>query len=414
MREFFRQYGSYFREIYYYFGSAIVVACIGILINPFLAKNLSPEDYAIIGYYTSFTTLLVPLLHFNLITYYLRNYYRLPEEKRQITSDTILLAMMGYGAIAVCIGTGIFYFFYMYMQVGFPFFPYAVLVFLQTYFSIFFTYYTVRLRIQRKARRFAFVTLLNSLLGVLFSILWVVLYKYGADGRLWALLVTSFLMAVYSFLKTFGKFEFDFQILKEALRFGAPLTLSALFWYFYTGIDRIFLEELGDIVQLGIYTVGMQMAAYLMFFYTALGNALEPDIYKAIAENNRKKLFLLIGGIVGSVGFINLLFIVVAPYVIDILTAGRYVQSTPFARILALQNITVVIFYMIVRLLIGYGYVKKELMMRVAGAVVSVVLFKVLISSFGFYGAAWGQVLSFLLLSMIGALFLFVKRKALI
>lgn len=42
---------------------------------------------------------------------------------------------------------------------------------------------------------------------------------------------------------------------------------------------------------------------------------------------------------------------------------------------------------MVVKLFIGYGFVKEELYVRIVGAVVSIILFYLLINNFGFIGA---------------------------
>ena len=107
----------------------------------------------------------------------------------------------------------------------------------------------------------------------------------------------------------------------------------------------------------------------------------------------------------------NLAFVVLAPYLIDLLTAGRYVDSTPYARIFALHNITMAFYYTVVRLIVGYGYVKGELLIRVVGSVFSVLCFYLLIEHYGFYGAAWGQVLSFGMLTLLGLVYLMIKKR---
>ena len=117
------------------------------------------------------------------------------------------------------------------------------------------------------------------------------------------------------------------------------------------------------------------------------------------------------GAIIGIVALANMAFVLFAPFLIDVLTAGRYVDATPFARILSIHNITMAIYYMVVRLLIGNGYVKGELLVRIIGAVCSVVAFYILIQHYGFYGAAWGQVLSFAMLAAIGLIYFGVKKK---
>jgi O-antigen/teichoic acid export membrane protein len=207
------------------------------------------------------------------------------------------------------------------------------------------------------------------------------------------------------------KWRINKQMLISALKFGLPLTISALFWYCLTGIDKLFLERLGETKELGIYNVGFSIAVYMQIFHTTVTNTFEPDIYQAISQNDKKKLILIIGSTNFIIVLANLAFVALAPFLIDILTAGRYVDSTPYARIFALHNITMAFYYTVVRLILGYGYVKGELTVRIIGAICSVVCFYVLIQHFGFYGAAWGQVLSFAMLTLIGLVYLMYKKR---
>ena len=405
------KYKSHLKDSFLYLGSSLIVSLIGILINPLLAKNLSPEDYAIIGYFTSFQLLLIPLVNFNLTTYYLRNYSRIPEERRQIASDTILIGQIFIGFFSLVVFTMALYFYIYWTKVNFPFFPYAIYTFAQTYISIFTTFYLIKLRINRKANKFAVVTIINSLITTALTLLLVVYYKQGADGKLLSALLAAIIAAIYSISKSLGKWQFDFKTIKEALKFGLPLTISALFWYFLTGVDRALLVKLNDTYTYGIYSVAIQITAYMAIFYTAVNNTFEPDIYQAIAENNKGRLMKLMGGIIGVVTIVNLIFIMFAPIAIGLLTANRYIASASYAQILAIQNITMACYYMVVKLFIGFGYVKAELAVRIIGAVFSVFMFKMLIDNFGFYGAAWGQVFSFLALSIIGLGTLYFLNK---
>ncbi len=405
------KYKSYLNTSFLYLGSSLSVSLIGILINPILAKNLSHEDYAIIGYFTSFQLLLIPLIGFNLTTYYLRNHSRIPEERRQIVSDTILIGLVFIGFFSFVLFTTALYFYCYWTKVKFSFFPYAIYSMAQTYVSIFFTFYLIKLRINRQAKKFALVTIINALVTTALTLTLVVYYKQGADGKLLSSLIAAILIGTYSIRKTIGRWQFDFKILKEALVFGLPLTISALFWYFLTGVDRAILVELNDTYTFGNYSVAIQITAYMAIFYTAVNNTFEPDIYQAIAENNKKRLIKLIGSGIAVIIFANLAFIALAPFTISLLTANRYIESAPFARILALQNITMACYYMVVKLFIGYGHVKAELAVRIVGAAISVLIFKMLINEYGFYGAAWGQVFSFFVLSILGLSTLYIIQN---
>ena len=115
--------------------------------------------------------------------------------------------------------------------------------------------------------------------------------------------------------------------------------------------------------------------------------------------------------IIGFTAVINLMFIILSPKIIGILTANRYIESTIYAKILAIHNIAMACYYMVVKLLIGYGFVKQELLVRVSGALLSIIMFKYMIDKFGFIGAAWGQSLSFVILSIIGTIVLIKSKK---
>ena len=393
-----------------YFASSLLVAIVGLLLNPIMAMNLSPEDYAVLGYYSSFNLLLVPLLHCCILTYYTRQYYFIEESKRDTLGDTILLSMNIIGAVSCFLFTFVFYLFHQISENSFPFLPYAVLTFVQLYVANNVTFYLAKLRITRQAKRFAWFSVIQCLVTNAIVLLFIVQYKAGASGKLYATLIATILFAAYSFRKSLVKLQIDKKILVSALKFGAPLTLSALFWYCLTGIDRLFLENLGQVEMLGIYNVGLAISGYLQIFYTTVSNTFEPDIYQTIAQKNKKKLAIIMGTIIGVVVVANAFFILFAPLLIDVLTAGRYVESTPFARILALHNITMAVYYMVVRLLVGNGYVKGELFVRIVGAICSLVCFYFLIQHYGFYGAAWGQVLSFAMLAVIGLVYIGVKK----
>lgn len=410
--DIFTKFGSYVKNAGLYFASSLFVAFIGLLLNPILAKNLSPTDYAITGYYSSFNLLLIPLLHFCTMTYYSRQYYFIEEEKRAKLGNTILLSMNIIGFFSLLAFSVIFYFINIHFgQRDLPFIPYAILTFTQLYIANNTTFYLTKLRICRKAKKYAIFSIIQCIVSNSLVVLLVVYFKEGALGKLCALLISSICFALYSFTHSLTKWELDKTILKSALKFGAPLTVSALFWYCLTGIDRLFLGQTGDIEQLGIYNVGVSIAAYMQIVFTTLNSTFEPDIYQSIAQRQYQKLFAITATIIGTVAICNLVFIIFSPFLIDLLTAGRYVSSTVFVRIISLANIAMACYYIVVYIIIGKGYVKGELFVRITGASLSIFTYWLLIKKFNFYGAAWGQVMSFTMLTIIGLLFLLIKKR---
>lgn len=411
LKQFIVQNKVYFKSSFLYLFAGIVSSIISIVINPFLAKNLLPEDYAIMGYFSSFSLIILPLLNLGLITYYLRTYYLTSENQRPILADTILIALLFFGFIALVLSSIAFYLYWKLSNVSFPFFPYALLTFAPVYFGNFVTLLIINYRLNREAGKFARITIANAIFNALLAITLVAIFKYGATGRLLATLLATIIFGFYSFTKLFSKLQFEWGVIKNGLRFGWPLTLSAILWFFLSGVDRVMLEKINDTYTFGFYNVAIQIAGFLAIFYTAIGDTFEPDIYKAISENKRKKLLKIMGGIITINAIPNILFILFAPLIIRILTYDRYTDASSFARILVLKNISITFYYSTIKVIVGYGYTKSELVIRLIGALLCILMFRYLISRFGFYGAAWGQVISFILMAVIAVIFIVYKIK---
>src|ERR1035437_2712026 len=117
---------KHIKNLSIYFLATIITSFIGVMINPFLAANLSPHDYAIIGYFTSFNSLILSIISFSFLSYYLRNYYKIREDERQAVLNTLLISQLLLGMIALLF---VFVGFYLYMdivKVNFPFFPFVL------------------------------------------------------------------------------------------------------------------------------------------------------------------------------------------------------------------------------------------------------------------------------------------------
>ena len=71
------KYSGYVKSLSLYFGASAIPMVINLLINPLVALNMSHEDYAIAGYFTSFNTLLQPIIFFYMIHYYQKRYFEL-------------------------------------------------------------------------------------------------------------------------------------------------------------------------------------------------------------------------------------------------------------------------------------------------------------------------------------------------
>ena len=372
-----------------------------ILINPILAKSLEPEDYAIIGYYNSFSVIFLCLINISLTFYYGPYYLKTTDENRQELTDTVVTALTVFGFVCAILVTFLFYLYHITKNINFDFLPYALLTISTIFFQNFYTIYQIQARINKFTVRYAFVSISQSIIGALLAIFFVYLLDLGAFGRLTAALITYIFIGLFCFYKLIGKFKINFIILKDLIKYSWPLSVSGILWFFFTGVDTILLEKLNNKVEFGFYSVALAISGYMTFFYTAISNTYEPDIFESINKKEYKKLRNIVFLILTLNLIPNVIFIIWSDEIIWILTSGRYTESSDYAKIFALKNISLSFYSVLITLYAGFGLTKYDMFLRFAGAIICFFIFKILINYYGFYGAAWGQVISFLILSII-------------
>lgn len=402
---------SSFKNLSYYLISSIMATLIGLVINPFLSIGLSHTDFAIIGYYASLGSFLAPIMSFSFGSYYARNYFLLEEEDRVKLLNTILSLFLVFGFVVLFI----FYFGYYYYHINsvssIPFKPYAFLSFLPIYFSSFYNIYLLNLRLQNKARKYAIITILNAVLGALISMLLVYVLTYGAEGRLIAILVVAVIFGIYSLKTEKFIFDLDWIIAKKAFIFSTPLALSAVLTFFFMGIDRTFLIHLNDNRSLGLYNVGLQISGYVGIFGTVFLQTFEPDLYKYASLKETKKLMNLLIVITVVTLLPNLVFMILSKPLINVLTFGKYIEASGYANVLCIRNVATSLSFSLSSVLVGYGFAKYELFNKLIGSFLAILLYKILIEKYGFYGAAWGQSFSWILMATISIIFLFFMNN---
>lgn len=406
----FKAYSVQAKNLSWYLAASLISAVIGIAFNPFLAKNLSSLDYSIIGYFSSFNGLFTPILNFSVITYYVKKYFQIPEDKRQEVCDTIIVTLFIWGSIASFLILAVFYAYFEFKNVEFPFAPYAFLLIVQLFGNNFALLYQVNCRMQRQAKRYFWVVIILALSTLFLSVVFVIIIKWGAFGRMFSGAVASLVIAVYSIKKVITKLRFSFSILKEAISFGWPISVASIIQYFIFGLGMVMVEPLGDTVMMGLFAIGSSFAHYLFIFYTSLSQTFEPDMYKGVAEYDYKKILRIILLIVFILTIIVLLFCLCAKQITHILTAGRYTEAYHFARIMSVGTVTTYLMSTMKMLLNAFDFSKGCLINQAIAAGLSIPFYIFMRDGFGYYGVAWANVITPMFVVIIGFIQFFILK----
>ena len=414
IKEYFTRFKSQITNLSVYFLAALIPMIISLVANPFIAKNMSPEDYAITGFYASFNTLFSPFINFYFLHFYTKRYFELEENERLRLKASIFRALLTISFVFAVLSLLIIFVYSHFFNPSseIPFLPYAVLSIMALPVTGIYSLNLVEYRMSRNSRAFFVLSVTSGLLTVLLTILLVVCFKWGAFGKLTATLLGALLIFFYVLYHNRNLFKLGFEpdYLKKAFAFCWPLVLASMLTFFSNGYDKVVLERTGELAQLGIYSVGFSIASYLHVFSTSINDTFQPDIYESVVKRDYKRCLKFIVIKLGIMTVCVLGFIICAPFVVNILTYGKYVASTPFAIIISLSSLTSMLYYTMSQVTIASGYTSITLINKIIGSVLSIISFTFLIRHFGATGAAWGTVLSYLYF-FLGNYFLFIGFK---
>lgn len=410
-----RNYLGYAKNLTTYFGASVIPMALSLLTNPLVAMNMSPEDYAVSGYYQSFTTLISPIIIFYLIHYYIKEYFKRDEEERTRLFAIIAKALIWFsGLVSVfCFVALYVYLRYFNTDLSFPIMPYLAMMVFSLPLTGLYSLQQAKYRMEKDAKSFFRLSLTSSLVSLALMLLFVVIFKMGAFGKLLAPLLGNFSIFVYLLVRYSDTWKIRTRLseFKPIFIFCIPLALSAMLGYFTQGFSTTYLESIGDTTQYGIYIVGNSIGSYLTVFATAIGNTFQPDLYETTIKRQWRRYAKFCSLQIGLISSIAIVFIIFAPYVISILTAGRYVASTPYAQVIALSTVTSGIYFLINNFSIATDHPNLYLYTSLLGSAFIVTCMPMAVARGSFYGGAWMTVVSFVVFGLINVLLLAIVNK---
>lgn len=400
IQNFIIKHKNTYKDLNNYLLASMIPMLVSMAANPVFAIYLPPEQYAIVGYYASFTTLFTPFISFYMSHYYMRLYYELEEKDRKHLYQTIAQLLIWGSLLLTIIGITciVVYSKFFNTKTDMPLWPYCILALLAPFFGGLFQLRLVQYKMQRLSLRFFFWSGGNGVLITVLSLLLVVAGA-GATGKmLGAALVPAFFFILICWQeRNYFLSKIDLKLASDCLIFCIPLVIAAMLGFFSGGYDKVYLERYVPVKILGIYSVGVSIATMVNVFSDAVTTTFTPDIYQSIAERNFIRFIRFVLLKLAIVSAVVIPFLILAPIAIKILTAGRYMDSVGYARIAVLSTLTSSLYYSGSQLTIALKHNYVTLLTRVIGSILCIGMYHEFIQRWHATGAAWSLVASFLI-----------------
>ena len=271
------------------------------------------------------------------------------------------------------------------------------LTLLYIFFNGFFYFFQTILRFEGKSMHYSYLSFLYASMNLFFTIIFGIFLKFGLIAIILAMTISALLCALVGLFLVkdiiFAKPEF--RILKKLLTFSLPLVPSGLFAILGLYVDRLMINEMMTLDDVGLYSVGIRIASITGLIMIGFQLSLTPLVYKNYKLKETPKDLANIFRIFVVIAIIYFVsFSIFASEIIVLLTTQDFYGIKVFMPFLVLSFM----FSQMYVFMPGIAIKKKTyliLMINIFVFIINIVLNLILIPYYGILGAALSSALSY-------------------
>jgi len=274
--------------------STMVGRFLNFLLVPFYTNIFVPAQYGIVNQVYAIILIVNVILLFGMDTAYMKNAVLVKDkdEEKKIFSTpylTVAIVSICICLIIVLLERPLFNLLEIPSNYNYLIYYTALILFLDSITIIPF----VKLRIERKARKFALYKSLSIIVNLVMNFTLILKFKLGIEAILISNVASSgfsFLLLSPTIFRAF-KFHIDVQLLKKLLKFGLPFLPAGLSSMMIQGIDRPILTKLTNLNVAGIYSANYKLGIFMMLFVSMFQFAWQPFFFQHAEDKNIKQVF---------------------------------------------------------------------------------------------------------------------------
>lgn len=254
---------------------------------------------------------------------------------------------------------------------------------------------TSQWQVRNQALTFGAFQVSQSLTNMLLSLVVVVGFLQGANGRIAVLSGTPIVFAIFSLVRLHrdGLLGFAWRpaYVREALLFGVPLIPHTAGQFVLASVDRLVINARMDLAHVGMYMVAVQLVSVMGVLFSAINSSYVPWLFERLKRGDpdeKKQIVRWTYGYYGCLLAIVALAFAVGPSVLILVAGQRYAEGGTVIGWLALGQAFDGMYLMVT----GYVFFSKRTGLLSVGTIASglsgIGLMMLLIPLFGLKGAA--------------------------
>ncbi|WP_368869588.1 lipopolysaccharide biosynthesis protein [Proteus terrae] len=379
-----------------YLISNILNSAIPFLLLPILTRYLSTEEYGKIAMFQIFLAGIGTLIGCNTISAISRKYFDDRKNDNELKKyNNSCLFILFISSIFIFIIVSIF----INQLSSFLSIP-PKWVFIAIIISTINYIISLRLiqwQVRGEAKKFGILQLSNSSTNITLSLVLIIIFNQGAQGRIDAQFIASILFFILSaFLLIKGNLispipKPTYSLVKDALSYSIPLLPHTIGVFFISFIDRFIINKEMGLGEAGIYMVAVQLSSTIAIIFNSLYQAYIPwlfDRLKKDDENEKLKIVKYTYLFFIFLIFSSLIIFIISPIIVKFLVGEQYHSITNIIGWLCIGQI----FGGMYLIMSGYIYYSKKTsrlaLITISSGITNVLLLIVFVPIYGLIGAA--------------------------
>ena len=390
-----------------YFISSILIKVLQVIILPLITRYIDTRNYGILEVVNAIRMVLPSLISLCLDAAYYRFYYKYNNDEKMLRRfiSSYFWLIVGWGTFFIFISIIISFFYLDANSMDYLFHPFMTLAMMGI---LLYQLSFIGNAFQLQNLKAEFVGLVNIIYYVILNgifIFLLIVSKMEAEAKIYGMFAADiFYFLVYLWVllrKKLIAFEFDFNVIKEGLKYSLPLIPSQLCSWITLLSDKLVVGAFKGFAETGVYSIGYSLAQMVAVFSGAIFLAYKPIMYEGFSEDDKTG-----GEKVGHflpIYYFVCLWIVVGISVlgreaIAILTESSYHGAFVFVPIVALAYLFQSWYRPFNEIL---NFYKKTVLVAVGSIIqgaANLLLNILLVPKFGAMGASWATLVSLFLL----------------
>jgi O-antigen/teichoic acid export membrane protein len=377
----------------------LIQRIVAVLLLPLYTRFLTPSDYGAIEALVALTAIIFALLRAGIQSSFFRFYFRAETDSERLTIvRTSFWFTMGAATITLVAGE---IFAPQVAHVLYKSDEHVDLVraaFVGLWATMNYDQLTALFRVEERSVSYSIASLTNVFVTIGMTILLVVVLDQGPLG----VLVGNFsgTLVVYAVLLAYRRtqlgLEFDGRVFRNMIEWGMPLVPSVIALNAIDFADRFLLVRFKGQHELGLYAIGMRIAAALLFVLAAFRTAWPAFAYSIREDGEARRTY---GFVLTYVTFFSswaaLALGLAAPWLVRLLTTPSFYKGAEVVPILSFAFVVFGAYVVVVTSIGRVGRRGSNWIITGIAAVIGVLLNFALIPAFGMIGAAVSMLLSY-------------------